>query len=64
MVLIKLPFDGFYNWLFKKYKVRFNKPVIEASKPELNRQVNESFLRVLRCYMEDFLDEKKFQGQR
>ena len=64
MVLIKLPFDGFYDWLFKKYKVRFNKPVIEASKPELNRQVNESFLRVLRCYMEDFLDEKKFQGQR
>jgi len=57
-LLVRLPLDRCYNWLFNKYKIRLNLPVIRASKELLEKQSSESFLTatiyLFRNYFEDF----------
>lgn len=55
MFLIRLPLDGLYNWLFKKYKIRLNMPVIRAQRELLKRQCRESLISVASFYIKDLL---------
>lgn len=52
-LLIRLPLNGLYNRLFKKYKIRFNYPVITASREALTKQYREGLCQVMLFYMKD-----------
>lgn len=56
-LLIKLPFDNAYNWIFKKYKVRLNRPIIMADRDRIIEHNNESFLRVIYSLINEFMKE-------
>ncbi|HPM42369.1 MAG TPA: radical SAM protein [Candidatus Omnitrophota bacterium] len=57
MLLINLPLDGLYNWMFKKYKIRLNKALVTASWDAMDRQCKESFLSVLGFYLKDIFSD-------
>ena len=54
-IMVNLPFDRFYNWLFKSYKIRFNNPIINANKRELKAQSAESFIKMVGYFLKDTL---------
>lgn len=56
-LIITLPFDPVYNWVFKRYKYRLNKPVIEASKETIEKQYKEPLFTALIYLCKDLLDE-------
>jgi radical SAM superfamily enzyme YgiQ (UPF0313 family) len=57
-LLIKLPLDNVYNWIFKKYKLRLNKPIITADRVEIEKQSDESIITVVYFFLKDLMKEK------
>ena len=55
--LIKLPLNRFYNWIFKKYKIRLNNPIIRADRETLEHQCSESLGDVAAYFLNDFYED-------
>lgn len=52
---LRFPLDGLYNWLFMKYKMRLNLPVIRASRQMLELQYREPLISVIAFYIKDLV---------
>lgn len=54
-LLIRLPFDKVYGWIFTQYKVRLNKPIITADRNMIAKHATESLFSVICSLLKDFI---------